>query len=382
MNTQSSHFSVTFKEAISMGNIIEKELDLVQREYSVDDSEENPGKITLYLSITPEIHYALQINFSNYPEKKPELLLPSELFDELGDPSKFLFNLREWDSHTPPHIVEIIHELEDLLQRIIYPNDEMEELMREFNAHMIGPYRLQVSLYSYKMKVYEFQLVHKKPNPPSFQLNKDLEQIIKPQELLTLQDWPQSRLIEICRELSQKIDHRTRILDELKQLDLKKEYKKTISKQNQELIITVPVEIETGETCELEIKLTEEFPLAPPDIELKNVSNDLLRDDLNEFLLTIYNEWQHADTIIEVLDDVKNFLKRKSKNICPICHEYKCPKCKKPLLETTIKGISSQNECKQQCNSCHTIFHRDCWNEAIKLTRKCPVCLAQSSVFL
>jgi len=364
-----------------MGNMLEKELDLIQREYSVDYSEENLGKITLYLSITPEIHYAIQINFADYPEK-PEIILPSELFDELGDPSQILFNLREWDSQKSSHIVEIVHELEELLQRIIYPNDEMEELMMEFNAHMVGPYCLQVSLYSYRMKVYEFKIVHKKPNPPLLYLNKDLEQIITLQELSTLRDWPQSRLIDICRELSKKIDHRTRILDELKQLDLKKEYKKTISKQDQELIITVHIEIETGENCELEIKLTEEFPLAPPDIALKNVSNDHLRDNLNEFLLTTYNEWQHADTIIEVLDDVKNFLKRKSTNICPICHEYKCPKCKKPLIETAVKGISSQNECRQQCNSCHATFHRCCWNDQIKISRKCPNCLTQTSVFL
>ena len=362
-----------------MGKDFEKELDLILREYSTDYSEETPGQVTVYLSITPEIHYPIQINFANYPEK-PEIILPPELSNELGDPSYFLFHLREW-SRSPSHIAEIIHELEELLQRVIYPNDEMEELLMEFTAHMVGPYRLQVNLYSYKMKVYEFQILHKKPHPPALYLSKELEQIIKPQELST--KWPEYRLIDICRELSKKIDHRTRILDELKQLDLKKEYRKTILKWDQEeLLLFVQIEIETGENCELEIKLSAEFPVAPPDIELKKVNPDPLREELPEFLLSIYNEWQNASTIVEILDDVKNLLRKKSKNICQICHEYKCPNCKKPLSETKVRGISGQNECKQQCTSCHAIFHSCCWNSAIKHTRKCPSCLAQSTVFL
>ena len=362
-----------------MGKDFEKELDLVLREYSADYSEETPGQVTVYLSITPEIHYPIQINFANYPEK-PELIIPPELFNELGDPSNFLFHLREW-SRSPSHITEIIHELEELLQRVIYPNDEMEELMMEFTAHMVGPYRLQVNLYSYKMKVYEFEILHKKPNPPTLYLSKELEQIIKLQELST--KWPEYRLIDICRELSKKIDHRTRILDELKQLDLKKEYRKTILKWDQEeLVLFAQIEIETGENCELEMRLTEEFPVAPPDIELKRVNPEALRDELSEFLVSSYNEWQNASTLIEVLDDVRNFLRKKSKNICQICHEYKCPTCRKPLLETKVKGISGQNECKHQCSSCHTTFHSCCWSSAIKLTRKCPACLAPSTVFL
>lgn len=366
-----------------MGNNLEKELDLILREYNVDYSEENPGKITLYISLTPEIHYSIQINFADYPEKS-ELVLPPEIIDEMGDLSDFLLTLRDWDRQNPPHIVQIVHELEDLLQHMIYPNDEMEELMKEFNAHMIGPNRLQVTLFSYKKKIYEFQIVHQKPNSPIFILSKDLEQIIKPQELQAIRNWPQSRLLEICRELSKEIDHRTRILDELKQLNFKKEYKKAILREGQDLIIIASIEIETGELCELKIKLTEEFPSAPPDIELQSVSNETFRDDLNKFLLTAYNEWQPMNTVVEILENMRNLLKRKSKNICQICHEYRCPTCKKPLSEFKAKGISGEffHECRQQCGSCHAIFHRCCWNNQIKLTRKCPICLAQSNVFL
>jgi len=366
-----------------MGNNLEKELDLILREYNVDYSAENPGKINLFLSITPEIHYIIQIDFANYPEKS-EFILPSDLYDELGNPAEFLLYLRDWSSQNPPHIIEVIHELEDILQNLIHPNDEMEELMIEFNARMIGPNRLQVSLFSYNKKIFEFKIVHKKPNPPSIYLSQELEQIIKPQELKTLRNWPHSRLIEICRELSRLIEHRTRILSELKHLDFKKEYKKAISKEGQNLIIIISIEIENGEICEIKIKLTEEFPLIPPDIELNDLSNKSFQDDINKFLLTAYNEWQPTNTLVEVLENLRNLLKRKSKNICQICHEYKCPICKKPLSITKAKGISGEffHECRQQCSSCHTTFHRCCWDNQIKPTRKCPICLKQSNIFL
>jgi len=52
-----------------------------------------------------------------------------------------------------------------------------------------------------------------------------------------------------------------------------------------------------------------------------------------------------SDGVIELIDDVKAFLKRKSKQICQICHSYVCPKCKKPIL-TKIRDISGENEYK------------------------------------
>ncbi len=364
-----------------MGNIFENELNLILKEYSADYTEENPADLTVYLSITPEIHYQVQVNFKTYPER-PSINLPPDLTEELGDPANFLFTLRDWDSKKPPHIVDIIHELEEIFHRIIYPNDEMEEVMAEFNAQMIAPFKLQVSLYSYKMKTYDFQIIHKKPNPPFFILSPPLEKIIKPEELDFVQKWPAFRLIDICRDLSKKIDNRVRILDELKQLDQRREYQKIIhGPKNQELLLDIRIEIETEEYCELSLKLNEEFPVAPPEIEIKSVSNTAIQDELNEFLLSQYNQWQNANTIVEILDDVKSFLKQKSKLICQICHQYKCPRCGKPII-TKLRGISGETECKSPCTGCHANFHRCCLNEQLKLTRKCPICMTPRTVFL
>ena len=46
-----------------MSDRLEKERDLILQEYSADYEDANPGEITVYLSITPEIHYEIQINF-------------------------------------------------------------------------------------------------------------------------------------------------------------------------------------------------------------------------------------------------------------------------------------------------------------------------------
>ncbi|HUX99687.1 MAG TPA: hypothetical protein VMV49_09050 [Candidatus Deferrimicrobium sp.] len=357
-----------------MGNLIENESALILQEYSTDYNEDKPADIKIYLSITPEIHYSIQINFETYPEK-PKLILPSQLHEDLGEPESLLHVLHNWNPQNPSHVVEIIHELEEFLQRIIHPTDEMEEITMEFNAHMIGPHKMQVTLFSYKMKVFEFQISQNKPDPPLLILSHELEKIIKPNELYTLQNWQNYRLIDICRELSKKIDHRTRILDELKLLEKRTEYQKIIKKWNaQELIIGIRIEIETGENCEIDVIILEEFPVAPPNVELINTSMGEISDDFNNFLLSIYNEWVNANTLVEMLDDIRNFLKSKSKHICQICHEYKCPKCNKPIRILKVVGISGENECKHQCNSCNSMFHNCCWSEQTKLTRKCPIC--------
>lgn len=364
-----------------MGSIFEKERDLILQEYSADYKDDMASEMTVFLSITPEIHYEIQVRFANYPEP-PQIILPTDLENELGEARRFLLGLRGWDTQNPPHIVEIIRELEDILQKIIFPSDEMEEVMREFNSHMIGPYTLHILLYSYKMKTFEFDIFHKKPNRPVLHFTSELQRILNVEELSLPSQWPRISLIDICREVSKKIDNRTRILDELKQLEDQKAFRRNIRRSlNQELILDVRVEIETGEFCDLEIRLNEEFPLAPPNIELKSLSNSEINQELNQLLIEQYNNWQNANTILEILEDVKNFIKRKSKQICQICHNYSCPRCHKPIF-TKIAGISGENECKTQCNTCQATFHRCCWADQLKLTRKCPICLTQKTIFL
>lgn len=364
-----------------MGDLLETENSLILREYSADFDEKNPAEITVYLSITPEIHYSIQITFKQYPEK-PQLIIPQTLSDELGDPQKFLTSFQNWNNKNPPHIVEIIREFEQVLQRVIYPNDEMEAVMNEFNSHMSGPYKLHVLLYSYKMKTYEYEINHKKPNSPSIIFSPDLQKFLQVNEIHSLKQWPRASLVDICREISQKIDHRSRIIDELKQLDQSKFYQKIIKKWDAKgLIFEVRVEIETGEYCVLEFTLPEEFPMAPPDIELRTTHPEENRQQLSELLLAQYNQWQPATTLIEILDNIKSFLQRKSKNICQICYQYHCPKCHKPIKQTKIQGISGELDCNQRCRSCNANFHKCCWIDQIKYTRKCPTCLSQQTLF-
>jgi len=366
--------------AIKMGELLDNENDLILREYSADYDVKNISAMTVYLSITPQIHYQIQINFQSFPEK-PQLTIPQNLIEELGDPLRFLKVLREWDSHNPPHAVEIIRELEKVLQRVIYPNDEMEEVMMEFNSYMSGPYKLHVLLYSHKMKTYEFEIIHQKLNPPSLLLTPPLEKILKINEISSLKQWPRLSLIDICREISKKIDHRTRIMDELKYLEKNLAYQKIIKKwDSNELVFEVRIEIETDEYCVVEVNLSEDFPMAPPNLELRTVKPEENRNSLNEFLLSQYNQWQHANTVSELLDDIKNFVKQKSKKICQNCHQYHCPKCNKPIAQTKLHGISGELNCIHKCNSCNANFHKCCWTEQIKHSRKCPSCHTQQRV--
>ncbi len=363
-----------------MENSLENENNLVLREYSADYDEKKPAEITVYLSITPQIHYQIQVNFEKYPEK-PQMSVPPNLLEELGDPQRFLPTLREWDNSNPPHIVDIVRELEVILQRVIYPNDEMEEVMMEFNSDMVGPYRLHVLLISSKMKTYEFDILQKKPNPPTLLFSPALEKVIKIDEISSIKQWPRLSLIDICREISRKIDHRTRIMDELKHLEKSKAYQKIIKKFNANILIfEVRVEIETGEYCVIEVTLTEEFPIAPPNLELRTIHPEDKRAAFNKFLLSQYNQWQHVNTVTKILDDIKNYLKQESKNICQLCHQYQCPTCKKPIKQTKIHGISGELDCIHRCSSCNANFHKCCWAAQVKHARKCPSCHSQQRV--
>ncbi|MHA1277861.1 MAG: hypothetical protein ACTSQI_08425 [Candidatus Helarchaeota archaeon] len=364
-----------------MADLLKNEQDIILQEYSADYNDEIPGIMQIYLSITPQIHYTIQIDFKNYPEI-PKVTLPPSLRKDLGEPNLFLSSLRKWNSQASPHVIELIRELEEFLNQIIRLNNEMEQVTMEFDAYMSGPYRLHVLLHSYKLKTYEFDIVYKKSTPPSLIFSPALEKILNQKELKTISIWPRSTLIDICREISKKIDYRTRILDELNELEKRGTYQKYIRRsQDGSLLIDLRIEIETGEYCEFRIRLGEGFPLTPPDFTLKNLSDEMVREDLTQLLLSYYNEWQHATTLVELLDDLTEFIKRKSKQICQICHSYKCPKCGKPI-KTKIKGISGETECARKCDTCSAIFHRCCWIEQLKLTRKCPVCLAPKTSYL
>ncbi|MHA1264164.1 MAG: hypothetical protein ACTSRS_02925 [Candidatus Helarchaeota archaeon] len=365
-----------------MADLFEKERDLILQEYSCDFKEERPAEMIIYISITPEIHYQIQINFEQYP-KKPTLHLPAELEKQIGDPNHFLPSLRHWNPQKPPHVIETIRELETHLFEIISPDKEMEQVMLEFNAYLVAPFRIHVILVSYKMNTYEFDIVYKKPNPPSLIFDSRLEKILKIDELSTLSQWPRANLADICREISKKINHRSRILDELKSLEENPRYRKIIKHWNsKKLILEIQIEIETGESCAIEFNFSEDFPLAPPNMEIKTIDNEKIREALNDLLLSFYNQWQHTTTILEILNEIQLLLKQNSTFICQLCHKYECPICHKPLSQSKITGISGELNCKYQCSSCSTLFHKCCWNEYVKFTRKCPKCYSpQGTLF-
>ncbi|TFG05874.1 MAG: hypothetical protein EU536_00590 [Promethearchaeota archaeon] len=362
-----------------MVNRIEHETHLILQEYSCDYDDEKSGVLTVYLSITPQIHYQISLNFNNYPDK-PEIVLPTDLQKEVGNLDSILTGLSDWDPQKPLHVVELLRELEGEVQRVIFPNEEMEEVMMEFNAYMVAPFKLHV-IFLIDQKAYEFDIIHKKPDPPSLVFDTPLEQILKPTDLTTLALWPRTKLLEIVREISHKIENRTRIIDELKQLDTLKPYQKTIKKWNgQGLNLEIRIELETGEYCIIEITLSEEYPLIPPAIELKSLSNPQDQETLNELLLQYYNRWQRETRLCEVLNDIQLFLQQTSTHICNLCRHYKCPQCQKPISQLQMRGISGEFDCIHRCQSCGAIFHKCCWKQYVKQTRKCPKCLAQQTI--
>jgi hypothetical protein len=84
------------------------ECDLVN--YSVSDI-----KINMNVALTHM--YEIEIDFTNYPDP-PQIILPDTLKQELGAPiEQISYFLRNWDPKIPPHITEIVYELEKILTR-------------------------------------------------------------------------------------------------------------------------------------------------------------------------------------------------------------------------------------------------------------------------
>lgn len=90
----------------------------VMQNYTADFIEGIISRLTIYLSISIQHHYEFEIDFTDYP-KKPQLKLPESLLGDLGAPfEKQSYFLQHWDEKIPPHIIEIVRELEHVLMNL------------------------------------------------------------------------------------------------------------------------------------------------------------------------------------------------------------------------------------------------------------------------
>lgn len=79
--------------------------------------EDSITRAKIYLSITLDEHFEIQIDFSNYPQR-PELILPDDILQLYENKEDFLENIpnyKKWDKKNPLEIYKLIQEIEYVL---------------------------------------------------------------------------------------------------------------------------------------------------------------------------------------------------------------------------------------------------------------------------
>jgi hypothetical protein len=114
-----------FPERLSVykrDEVLWKEAELIKKFYATEFTNGLIFKLHIYLSITPKNCYKLFINFSDYPYE-PEIIIDNKLKKLFGkNLEEILFFYKTWDRTKPPHVVEIIQELEKVLITYNYHN--------------------------------------------------------------------------------------------------------------------------------------------------------------------------------------------------------------------------------------------------------------------
>lgn len=95
--------------------ILWNEAKFIKQKYATEFVDGFIFKLHIYLTISPTQWYKISIDFSDYP-LKPIIKIDDVLNKELGkNLDEILYFYRTWDKKRPPHIIELIKELETVL---------------------------------------------------------------------------------------------------------------------------------------------------------------------------------------------------------------------------------------------------------------------------
>ncbi len=358
---------------------INTELGLIQQEFAFDHKEEGIANIVVYLTITLTKTFLININFSNYPNK-PNLILPNEIKSLFQDPNQTLDTLKNWKKKNPPHIIDILHELEKKLYSLKKIEAEVNIIAQEYQYKMIygSISKLQVKLLTYGFKEY-FLKIDLEPFPklPIIELDQELQDIIwKPlNELDSVENWVEntSETISVLREISWLIDKHSRINFEI---DLLREHYENINYDvlSNTIYVDMKGKMKSEDlTFEFKIELPKEYPLMIPKIIVVNEfdleTHEKIKNDLNGSFKDFYNDWSPNHYLVDLFNLISKKIFEVSVVACVICHKIECPSCSIKIAET--EGDS----CYIECPYCERPYHKHCWEQTIKSFGKCGFCL-------
>jgi len=357
--------------------VVNTELGLIQQEYAYDQRGPKKGEINVYITITLTKTFIVPIDFTNYPER-PIITFPDEIKDLLGDPYKTLEILSKWKSKKAPHIIDVLHELENKLYFIKDIEIEAKKIFGEYQCDMVSNSvtNLRVHIVTYGFKEYLLYVdLGKYPKPPSIGYTPELEQLVNIPitELDAYKNWREreSEAVELIREIHWLVDKNSRINFELELL--KADYKEMDYNHSSRTIhINMKGKMKTQDlTFEFEVVLPKEYPTIVPAIKVVNEFDlehqEKVRKDLETSLQGFTNEWTPFKYLVDLFKEISKKIFEVSVMSCVICHKIECPTC-------SVR-IAGDNACHVECPYCERPYHKHCWDMTIKSFGKCGFCL-------
>jgi ubiquitin-protein ligase len=355
------------------------EIGLIQQEYAYDQKTQQKGDLNVYLTITLSKTFIIQINFNNYPEK-PSVNVPGEAHNLIGDVYQTLDVLRNWNAQQPPHIVDILRELENKLYFIKDIEQESKKILGEYQCDHVADEvtKLQIHLVTYGFKEYLLDVnLESYPKPPIIDLSSQLQQIINTPltELKSINNWVEgkSEPVEVVRELAWLVDKNSRINFEI---ELLKEHYKKIEFVASTSILNVDMKgkMKTQDlTFQFQIELPIDYPMKVPSIKIINEfeleSHEKIREDLQSSFKNFFDDWSPFSYLVDLFNAISKKIFEVSVVSCVICHKIDCPTC-----SLKIAG-PEQETCHTDCPYCERSYHKHCWEQTIKSFGKCGFCL-------
>lgn len=357
--------------------LLAMEAQTLMNEYQTEIVDGSISRLRVYLSITMEKHYVLGIDYTNYPIDAPLITLQEAVKQVVGDP-KDLDTVKNWNAENPPHIADIIREIEGKLYEANKFWEQERIISGEFNLSKVSgePNQFQITVMTYGLREFPFTIILRDPpDPPQFKFPPEVQQMIGPLENIPLyKDWDASTnpIIELLREINWIIDKHSRLgfEKELLESSLKNV---TYDPTTRKLTAEIKGVLKTSDVVfRFEVTIPEDYPASRPNIALMTkVEDDELAKKMNESVSTMLETWSPFNFLIDLFNTISKAIFNASVMVCIVCHSLECPECGK-----TISAFEDQAEsCTAQCPHCQKPYHSHCWQKNIESIGKCAYCL-------
>jgi hypothetical protein len=361
--------------------LLADEAEQLMNEFQTELVDGSISRMRIYLSITIEKHYVLGIDFSNYPSKAPLVTLQEDVKKITGDPST-LETMKNWDPQKPPHIIDVIREIEGKLYDVNKYWEPKRMISGEFSTSSVAgdSNKLLIRILTYGWKEYPFTIIFRDPpNRPEFEFPAEIQQIVGPLENIPIyKDWDPSQyqINDLLREINWKIDKHSRLGFEVEILE---GALKNVSYDPAARKITAEVKgvLKTSDVnFQFAITLPDDYPANRPNIALlSKVEDDALAKQMQDTVGSMLESWSPFNFLIDLFNEISKSIFNASVIVCIVCHSLKCPTCGKQI--SVFEG--GDEACTSECPHCKKPYHAHCWQKNIESIGKCAYCLRPNS---